>query len=90
MGRSDGELAGDFLSGDRLLVATEVAPLLRVDPKTVTRWAAANRFPDAPDGGPGVIRTAGGHVRFRESVIAGLRNGTLNWKEVAGDGNADG
>lgn len=46
---------------DRLLTPAEVAELFRVDPKTVTRWAQANRIPS--------IRTPGGHHRFRESVV---------------------
>lgn len=47
--------------GDRLLTPGEVAALFRVDPKTVTRWAAAGRI--------GSIRTPGGHRRFRESEV---------------------
>jgi len=46
---------------DRLLTPGEVASLFRVDPKTVTRWAAAGKV--------GSIRTPGGHRRFRESEI---------------------
>jgi len=49
---------------DRLLTAGEVGRLFRVDPKTVTRWAAAGRLP--------FVRTLGGHHRFRESVVRGL------------------
>lgn len=43
---------------DRLLTPGEVAKLFRVDPKTVTRWAAAGRIPS--------VRTPGGHRRFYE------------------------
>ena len=50
--------------GDRLLTPGEVAALFRVDPKTVTRWAAAGRIPS--------IRTPGGHRRFRESEVQAL------------------
>lgn len=39
-----------------LLKPGEVAAKLRVDPKTVTRWAAAKRLKS--------IRTPGGHRRF--------------------------
>ena len=39
-----------------LLTPGEVASLLRVDPKTVTRWAAAGRLRS--------VRTPGGHRRF--------------------------
>ncbi len=38
--------------------------MFRVDPKTVTRWAAAGRISS--------IRTPGGHRRFRESEIRAL------------------
>lgn len=50
--------------GGRLLTPGEVAALFRVDPKTVTRWAAAGRI--------GSIRTPGGHRRFRESEVNDL------------------
>jgi excisionase family DNA binding protein len=49
---------------ERLLTPGEVALIFRVDPKTVTRWAAA--------GGIGCIRTPGGHRRFRESDVNDL------------------
>ncbi|RCW46884.1 excisionase family DNA binding protein [Halopolyspora algeriensis] len=49
---------------DKLLTPGEVAALFRVDPKTVTRWAAAGRI--------GSIRTPGGHRRFRESEVRTL------------------
>lgn len=49
---------------DRLLTPGEVAVMFRVDPKTVTRWAAAGRI--------GSIRTPGGHRRFRESEVRAL------------------
>jgi excisionase family DNA binding protein len=52
---------------DRLLTPGEVAQLFRVDPKTVTRWAAAGRI--------GSIRTPGGHRRFRESEVRALLRG---------------
>jgi excisionase family DNA binding protein len=51
-------------TGERLLTPGEVAALFRVDPKTVTRWAAAGRI--------GSIRTPGGHRRFRESEVRAL------------------
>ncbi|HET9517471.1 MAG TPA: BldC family transcriptional regulator [Actinoplanes sp.] len=54
-------------TGDRLLTPGEVAALFRVDPKTVTRWAAAGRI--------GSIRTPGGHRRFRESEVRNLLEG---------------
>lgn len=50
----------------KLLTPGEVAVMFRVDPKTVTRWAATGRL--------NAIRTPGGHRRFRESeVLAILR-----------------
>ncbi len=54
-------------SPSRLLTPGEVAALFRVDPKTVTRWAAAGRI--------GSIRTPGGHRRFRESEVRALLEG---------------
>lgn len=52
---------------ERLLTPGEVATLFRVDPKTVTRWAAAGRISS--------IRTPGGHRRFRESEVRALLRG---------------
>ncbi len=49
---------------DRLLTPGEVAALFRVDPKTVTRWAASGRISS--------IRTPGGHRRYREAEIRAL------------------
>ena len=52
----------------RLLTPGEVAAMFRVDPKTVTRWAAAGRISS--------IRTPGGHRRFREDEVRALLSGT--------------
>lgn len=52
---------------DRLLTPGEVAQMFRVDPKTVTRWAASGRI--------GSIRTPGGHRRFRLSEVRALLEG---------------
>jgi excisionase family DNA binding protein len=60
-------------TGDRLLTPGEVAALFRVDPKTVTRWAAAGRI--------GSIRTPGGHRRFRESEVRALLEGGGDFDE---------
>lgn len=49
------------LDPDYLLLPQEVAGIFRVDPKTVTRWAAAGRIE--------AIRTQGGHRRFRVAVV---------------------
>jgi excisionase family DNA binding protein len=62
-------------TGDRLLTPGEVAALFRVDPKTVTRWAAAGRISS--------IRTPGGHRRFRESEVRALLEGD---EELRGEG----
>jgi excisionase family DNA binding protein len=51
-------------SADPLLTPAEVAALFRVDPKTVTRWAATGRLRS--------LRTPGGHRRFRESDVRAL------------------
>jgi len=72
-------------TGDRLLTPGEVAALFRVDPKTVTRWAAAGRI--------GSIRTPGGHRRFRESEVRALLEGEgmLEPEEPGGSrGNGNG
>ena len=54
-------------TSERLLTPGEVAALFRVDPKTVTRWAASGRISS--------IRTPGGHRRFRESEVRALLRG---------------
>lgn len=51
-----------------LLKPAEVATMFRVDPKTVTRWAAAGKLTS--------IRTLGGHRRYRESEVRALLAGT--------------
>jgi len=54
----------DAVPADRLLTPGEVATLFGVDPRTVTRWAAAGRIRS--------LRTPGGHRRFRESEVRRL------------------
>ncbi len=62
---------------ERLLTPGEVALLFRVDPKTVTRWAAARMI--------GSIRTPGGHRRFRElEVVQLLADGTIDASGATG------
>ena len=68
-------------TGDRLLTPGEVAALFRVDPKTVTRWAAAGRI--------GSIRTPGGHRRFRESEVRALLEGDGVVEEMREDDAAN-
>jgi excisionase family DNA binding protein len=64
-----GNRGGSVETRERLLTPGEVANLFRVDPKTVTRWAAAGRI--------GSIRTPGGHRRFRESEVRALLTGEI-------------
>lgn len=46
---------------EQLHVTSEVAVLFRVDPDTVARWVARGQLP--------AIRTPGGQLRFRHSVV---------------------
>jgi excisionase family DNA binding protein len=59
---------------DLLLTPGQVAALFRVDPKTVTRWAAAGRLAS--------IRTPGGHRRFRQSEVHALLGVAAPTEEV--------
>lgn len=52
---------------DQLLTPAEVAAILFVDPKTVTRWARAGKL-DA-------IRTPGGHRRYLRSDVLAIMTG---------------
>lgn len=52
------------MDDDALMTPGEVAAVLRVDPKTVTRWAGAEKL--------GSIRTFGGHRRYRAGDIKQL------------------
>ncbi len=45
----------------RLLTPAEVSVMLRVDPKTVTRWARAGKLSS--------VRTPGGHRRYDEREV---------------------
>lgn len=56
----------------RLLTPAEVAAMLRVDPKTVTRWARGGKLSS--------IRTPGGHRRYSETEVRGFLNG---WQRVS-------
>lgn len=54
----------------RLYTSSEVGVILKVDPKTVTRWDLGGKLP------PGtVIRTPGGHRRYDAEYIDGIVNG---------------
>jgi excisionase family DNA binding protein len=49
---------------DRILLPHEVAKIFRVDPKTVTRWAASGKIP--------TIQLPGGHYRYLLSDIEAI------------------
>lgn len=53
--------------GPRYLKTGEVARMLRVNPKTITRWVAAGKL--------SYIRTVGGHLRFPEADIIKIVEG---------------
>lgn len=55
------------MDDDAYLLPGEVAELFRVDPKTITRWAKADKIPH--------IRTLGGHTRYRLGTIKELLSG---------------
>jgi len=48
------------------LYPAEVADILHVSPKTVSRWAKEGRLP--------FLKTLGGHRRYPEAEIRGLAN----------------
>jgi excisionase family DNA binding protein len=50
-----------------LLKPAQVAALFNVDPKTVSSWGDAGKLT--------VIKTLGGHRRFRASEVMALRDG---------------
>lgn len=52
---------------DELLPPGEVARLLGVDPRTVTRWAVTGKIPS--------LKTPGGHRRYRRSAIQAIIDG---------------
>lgn len=55
------------ITPEPMLTPSEVAKILRVDPKTVTRWAKAGKLR--------AIRTIGGHRRYYEADIRALLEG---------------
>lgn len=58
----------------KLLTPGEVARILRVDPKTVTRWASLRRIQS--------VRTPGGHRRFFAAEIMNIASGGKPWKDA--------
>jgi len=50
----------------RLLTPGEVAAMVRVDVKTVSRWARAGKLPS--------VSTGGGHRRYREADVQAMMN----------------
>ena len=54
-------------SQDELLTPAGVAALLYVDPRTVTRWAAAGKL--------AAVRTPGGHRRYLRSEVLAIASG---------------
>jgi excisionase family DNA binding protein len=59
---------------EHLLTPAQVAALVFVDPKTVSRWATAGKIP--------TMRTPGGHRRFRESDVQVLMTMNRSLTEV--------
>jgi excisionase family DNA binding protein len=58
------DMKSQMPAAEALLTPAEVAALFRVDPKTVTRWAKADKLT--------AIRTLGGHRRYREAEVRAL------------------
>lgn len=58
----------DRQSPPQLLTPSEVAALFRVDPKTVSRWAATGKL--------SAVRTLGGHRRFKADEVYRLLQGS--------------
>lgn len=62
--------AVEIADEDKLLTPAEVAGMFRVDPKTVTRWAAKGKLSS--------IRTLGGHRRYKEIEVRALLRGNTS------------
>jgi len=61
-----------------LMTPAEVAALFRVDPKTVTRWAATGKLNS--------IRTLGGHRRYHATDIRAFLNPSQQGRPPAASG----
>ena len=58
------------LEPEPLLTPREVAALYGVDAKSAVRWARQGKFPDGT-----VVKTPGGHHKFKERGGMGMRDG---------------
>lgn len=56
--------------GEDYIAPAEAARLLKVSPRTITRWAREGRLPS--------ITTLGGHRRFPRATIEALAENQLN------------
>lgn len=56
--------------GPDLMTPGEVGALFRVDAKTVSRWELKGKFPEGT-----VIRTPGGHRRYRADAVRSMLTG---------------
>ena len=57
-----------------LMTPAEVALLMRVDPKTVTRWAKRGWLTS--------VRTLGGHRRYYKDEVTALLNGSMTERQT--------
>jgi excisionase family DNA binding protein len=72
----------DAVPSERYLRTSEVAPIMHVSSKTVSRWAKEGKLP--------FLLTLGGHRRYPEqrirAIVAGLREGGENypgpWQDI--------
>lgn len=65
----------DESSVDILLRPGEVAALFSVDPKTVSTWGDSGKLT--------VVKTLGGHRRYRKTEVLALRNGGVTQERDA-------
>ncbi len=64
---------------ERYLKTAEAARILRVSPKTVSRWAKEGKLP--------FVRTLGGHRRYPDSEIRALVDSLSERPTAEGDEN---
>jgi excisionase family DNA binding protein len=65
-------------AGEEYIAPAEAARLLKVSPRTITRWAREGRLPS--------ITTLGGHRRFPRAAIEGLAAAQLARSEPQAGG----